>query len=283
MTVYADEAWLLNGAVDYLLLVCGAKLGGGQLCRLRLIAAAGLGGTYAAAALLPQLGFLRLVPMKLASLAAMVLVAYGWGRQTLRAGLLFLAASCAFAGAAFAAAQVFGTGVLVLPGGVYYPVSMLGLLLLAGLVYALCYTVFACTAQHGGGEIQAVTLQLDGRRTQIRALRDTGCTLKDPMTGERVLVAEGGALQRLLPEAGITSQELLDPAALMLRLKACYPQLAFRLLPYRAVGTAAGLLLAARCSVLLGTGEKRDRLTAFSPTPVSDGGNYDAWMGGTLC
>ena len=27
MKVYADEAFLLNGAVDYLLLVCAAKLG----------------------------------------------------------------------------------------------------------------------------------------------------------------------------------------------------------------------------------------------------------------
>ena len=32
MTVYADEAFLLNGAVDYLLLVCAAKLGGGASC-----------------------------------------------------------------------------------------------------------------------------------------------------------------------------------------------------------------------------------------------------------
>ena len=35
MTVYADEAFLLNGAVDYLLLVCAAKLGGGRILRLR--------------------------------------------------------------------------------------------------------------------------------------------------------------------------------------------------------------------------------------------------------
>ena len=34
MTVYADEAFLLNGAVDYLLLVCAAKLGGGRILRL---------------------------------------------------------------------------------------------------------------------------------------------------------------------------------------------------------------------------------------------------------
>ena len=29
VTVYADEAFFLNGAVDYLLLMCAAKLGGG--------------------------------------------------------------------------------------------------------------------------------------------------------------------------------------------------------------------------------------------------------------
>ena len=43
MTVHADEAFLLNAAVDYLLLICGAKLGGGRLLRLRFALAAALG------------------------------------------------------------------------------------------------------------------------------------------------------------------------------------------------------------------------------------------------
>ena len=150
MTVYADEAFLLNGAVDYLLLVCAAKLGGGRILRLRLALAAAFGGVYAAAALFPALAFLRQLPVKLASLAAMLLIAFGAGRGTLRTGALFFAAVCAFGGAAVAAAQLFGTGVLVLPGGTFYAVSGLGLLLLAGILYALCYTVFACTVQHGG-------------------------------------------------------------------------------------------------------------------------------------
>ena len=191
MTVYADEAFLLNGAVDYLLLVCAAKLGGGRILRLRLALAAAFGGVYAAAALFPALAFLRQLPVKLASLAAMLLIAFGVGRGTLRTGALFFAAVCAFGGAAVAAAQLFGTGVLVLPGGTFYAVSGLGLLLLAGILYALCYTVFACTVQHGG-EIRTLRLRLGGRSVQVRALHDTGCTLRDPMTGERVLVAEAG-------------------------------------------------------------------------------------------
>ena len=262
MTVYADEAFLLNGAVDYLLLVCAAKLGGGRILRLRLALAAAFGGVYAAAALFPALAFLRQLPVKLASLAAMLLIAFGAGRGTLRTGALFFAAVCAFGGAAVAAAQLFGTGVLVLPGGTFYAVSGLGLLLLAGILYALCYTVFACTVQHGG-EIRTLRLRLGGRSVQVRALHDTGCTLRDPMTGERVLVAEAGVLQALL-------------------LKTRDPALPARLLSYRSVGTQAGLLLCLRCEAQDGPGEMKRCLAAFSPTPVSDGGSYHALIGGEI-
>ena len=281
MTVYADEAFLLNGAVDYLLLVCAAKLGGGRIARLRLLAAAVFGGLYAAAALFAPLGVLQGLPTKLMSLAVMLLIAFGVSRETLRTGLLFLAAVCAFAGAAVLAAQLFGTGVLVLPGGTFYAVSVLGLLLLAGLLYLLCYTVFSCTAQHGG-EIRPLTLLYGGNQAPIRALHDTGCTLRDPMTGERVLVAEAGALQALLPDIPITPAALADPAELLLRLKTRDPALPARLLSYRSVGTQAGLLLCLRCEAQEGTGEQKRCLAAFSPTPVSDGGSYHALIGGEI-
>lgn len=53
------RGFLLNGAVDYLLLICAAKLGGGRIARLRLLAAALFGGLYAAAALFAPLGVCR--------------------------------------------------------------------------------------------------------------------------------------------------------------------------------------------------------------------------------
>ena len=281
MTVYADEAFLLNGAVDYLLLVCAARLGGGRIARLRLLAAAVFGGLYAAAALFAPLGVLQGLPTKLMSLAVMLLIAFGVSRETLRTGLLFLAAVCAFAGAAVLAAQLFGTGVLVLPGGTFYAVSVLGLLLLAGLLYLLCYTVFSCTAQHGG-EIRPLTLLYGGNQAPIRALHDTGCTLRDPMTGERVLVAEAGALQALLPDIPITPAALADPAELLLRLKTRDPAFPARLLSYKCVGTQVGLLLCLRCEIEVKPGVRKRCLAAFSPTSVSDGGNYDALIGGTI-
>ena len=281
MTVYADEAFLLNGAVDYLLLLCAAKLGGSGIRRLRLALAAALGGVYAAAELFPAMAFLRQLPLRGISAAGMLLIAFGAEKQTLRAGALFFAAACAFAGAAVAAAQLFGTGVLVLPGGTFYAVSFLGLLLLAGLLYMLCNTVFACTAQHGG-QIRQLTLLYGKNHACIRALHDTGCTLRDPLTGERVLVAEAGALRALLPDVPITPGALADPAELLLRLKTRDPTLPARLLSYKCVGTQAGLLLCLRCELMVRPGVRKRCLAAFSPTSVSDGGNYDALIGGTI-
>ena len=56
----------------------------------------------------------------------------------------------------------------------------------------------------------------------------------------------------------------------------------WRLLPYRAVGVERGMLLAVKAdSVTVGTENFGRLLVALSPTPVSDGGAYQALIGGT--
>ena len=86
------------------------------------------------------------------------------------------------------------------------------------------------------------------------------------------------AAKRLFPaELSLTAEDFAAPAALALRLQAEAP----RLIPYRAVGVASGLLLALPCEITIGT-ETKHGLVAFSPTPVSDGGAYDALTGGVI-
>ena len=47
--IYVDTLFLLNGIIDYLLLLAAARLAGEPLRRLRFGAAAALGGAYAVA------------------------------------------------------------------------------------------------------------------------------------------------------------------------------------------------------------------------------------------
>ena len=282
VTIYLDELFTLNTALNYLLLAGSARLGGGALRRWRLLLAAALGGIYAAAALVPELCFLRAGGMKAVAAAVMLLTAFGVSARTVRLGALFLALAFCLGGAAFLCTQALGGEVLLLPSGAYYPVSMAGLLALAGCGYLVAYIVFSRLAEHGGGEITALTLTANGRSTELRALHDTGNTLHDPITNERVLVADLCAAQALLPEAALSAERLARPDALVTELSVRYPGLRFRLIPYRAVGTHAGLLLALRCIVTDGRGRKRTVMTAFSPTPVSDGGNFNALTGGCI-
>ena len=56
--IYVDTLFLLNAVVDYLLLLCAARLAGEPLHRIRFGIGAVLGGLYAVALFLPGLMFL---------------------------------------------------------------------------------------------------------------------------------------------------------------------------------------------------------------------------------
>ena len=279
MKVYADVLFALNACVNYLMLLVSARVAGAHIRRVRLALAGGLGGLYAVAVLLPGLGVLQGVWMKALVWAAMLVVAFGATKKTLRLGLLFLAASFAFGGVVFALMQLLGAGVMVLPGGAFYPVSAGALLTLAGVTYLAAWLVFSRLGEHTGGQIATLTLFLGAHTVTVRALRDSGNTLKDPITNEPVLVASWQTAAQLLPEANLQQAEFSDPAALLRRLAEQNPALRLRLVPYRAVGTQSGLLLAARCTAGQ-AGRRRPALVAFSPTSVSDAGNYEALTGG---
>lgn len=161
---------------------------------------------------------------------------------------VYCAMGCLFAGLVLAFTQLTGTGLLQLPGGGFYPVSALALLSIGALCLAIVRLLFAGSLQHAARSFETLELRLGEHAVTLRALVDTGNTLKDPMTNEPVLVLDWSAgRQGFLPESHLQEQDFLYPAALMRRLMREYPDLRARLVPYRAVGVSQGLLLAVRC------------------------------------
>lgn len=284
MTVYVDSLFVLNAALDYLLLLGAARLGGLPARRRRSLGAAALGGLYAAGCVAPGLELLRALPCRALALAAMVLLAAGAGRAAIRLGVVFLGLSFAFGGLVFVLAEVFGTGLTLINGAAYYPVSAGALVLTAAAVYFLSRTVLARLVQHAGGELVEVELRMGTRSARLTALRDTGNTLRDPATNEGVLVADWRIAKAILPAAaceGLDGAGFAQPAELLPRLARAEPAGKWRLIPYRAVGSEGAMLLAMRCdAVRVGGKTVRGGLVAFSPNAVSDGGGYMALVGG---
>jgi stage II sporulation protein GA (sporulation sigma-E factor processing peptidase) len=276
--VYIDVLFLLNVTVDYLLLLASARITGDVICRPRLACGALLGGAYAAAIFLPGWQWLAHPLCKLALAALMVLVGFWKSPRLLRVLLVFFCASAALGGVVLAL-QLLGTGGLTLENGVLYTGFDLRLLLVTVIV---CYGVLSCVfrraARHGhrGGELSAARLVLGEKSLTLNVLLDTGNTLTEPLNNRPVMVAEARAVASLLPP----DADPADPVRSVARLADDPMGRRFRLLPYRAVGVAHGLLLAVRTDkVVLGSRELKGLLVALSPTPVSDGGGYQALMG----
>lgn len=257
MTVYLDLALVLNFLVDGLLLLGTNRLAGHPPGWKRCALAAALGGAYGCACLIPGLTFLGSTLWRLVFLGLMGAVAFGMGKSAWKKCLLFVLLSMALGGLAV------GMG-----GGSFWM-----LVLSAGVLWLLCRVGF------GGqtvGARQYVPLELrhQGKQLRLTALIDTGNGLRDPITGEAVLVV-GPDEARIL--TGLSPQQLRSPVTTV--SQGVVPGL--RLVPYRAVGQHSGMLLAMRIRECNLGGRKGPVLVAFAPEKIGNDG-YHALAGGCL-
>ena len=256
--VYLDLVVLLNFLVDLLLLLGTNRLAGYPPGLGRAALAAALGGIYGGACLLPGFRFLGNTLWRVVSLGLMGVLAFGTGSGTVRRCTLFVLLSMALGGIAGG----LGSG------------SFWSLVPAAAGVCGLCLVGFRGRAD--GGKYIPVTLYHNGRRVEMTALHDTGNTLRDPVTGDRVLVAGAEAARYL---AGLTPEELSAPVETMASGRV--PGL--RLIPYRAVGQSQGMLLGLRISKAK-VGKREMGLTvAFAPAGLGNGsGEFEALIGGMV-
>lgn len=275
--IYIDRVAALNLAVDYLLLLTTATLAGTPLRRLRFGLGAAIGAAYAVLALvLPPLSH----PLcKLGAGALMALCAFRREVRPWRLAALFGLLSGGLAGVLLALEGLGGAPLLrrFRCGGV----SCAVLLGAAAAFYLLLRLYFRQGARHEGGEVMDIEVVVMGRRCRLRALRDSGNSLRDPVRGQPVLVVEAAALTALWPpEAAVILRSTAPPEEKMAQLHRAGVPLPFVLLPFQAVGTVGGLLLACRSDYLqLGRRRLPHILVALTDTPVGAGGYQALWGG----
>ena len=257
MGIYLDLVIILNFLVDYLLLLGTNRLAGFPPGYGKSALAALLGCVYAAGCLMPGLSFLGNTLWRAVSLAFMAGIAFGWNRSGVQRGAVFLLLSMALG------------GIAVGFGG-----SSFGVLTASALgLWVLCRVSF----RGGLGQREYVPVELawKDRKVRLTALRDTGNQLRDPLTGEQVLVAGGDVAEELL---GLSAQQLRHPVEL---LKAGdFPSL--RLIPYHAVGQKGSLLPALRLRGAKIGNTYADPLVAFAPEALAKGSVYRMLTGGVV-
>ncbi len=268
MTVYVDTLFLTNGLVDYLLLLLTGRVLGTGLNRLRLALGACLGGCYAVCCFLPWGEFLARWPVKLAFGGLMVLIGYGGNRRLLRCVAVFFGLSCAMGGGLYAL-ELLGGGLSLERGVVLTPLDFKAVILASALCWCVLTIAFRGLARHSRlkGELIPLKIALHGRSIQVTALVDTGNGLTDPLTGSCVAMLEWQEALPLIPT--LTEDMVCQPSAGLTRSG----EVPWRLVPYRAVGTSGGLLLAFKPDSITSAGKPRpERLVALTAQRLSDSG-----------
>jgi len=247
MTVYlvAGLAFL----VEFILLLGAGHIWGSFPNLWRCATGAMIGAVYTLACLIPDFAFLNSVLWRILFTVLTGLAAYdGDPVQSIRFSLLYLAVSLlaqAAEGENLPAAGLAAAGLWMLCGSARY-----------------------------GRILVPLELRRGGKQLKLTALRDTGNTLRDPVTGEQVLVLSPEAAFTL---TGLTVQQLRSPLDTLQR----HPIPGLKLIPYRAVGSS-GFLLGLRFPDARIGGRRRSIVAAFAPEGLGRGEAYQALAGGFL-
>lgn len=243
---------LLNFLVDFLLLMGANRLAGFPHMPIRCILAAGISGIYGGLCL--KYSFLGMFLWHLVSLVLISAVAYGISITMLRRGALFILLRLAV-------------------GGIASGHRGMGLLAAAAVVIVICLLGFggrACSREY-----IPVELCYNGKKLRLLAIRDTGNMLRDPITGQAVLVVDAEAGQTLL---GLSLAQLADPIEAV--ASASVPGL--RLLPYRSIGSPQGMLAAIRLENTKIGDFRGSTVVAFAPQKLDSEGIYRGLTGGIV-
>lgn len=256
MVIYLDTVMGLNFLVDFLLMLGTNQLSGFPADWKRAAAAAALGGIYGGVCLIPGFHFLGNALWRLVSLGLMGTIAFGWSRSALKRCGVFLLLALALGGLASSM------------GRSDFP----GLVLCASMLWLLCRFSFRNSVS--AGEYIPLEITHEEKKLCLRALRDTGNTLRDPVTGEPVLVISAEAAGAL---TGLTMEQLSRPMETLAQGR--IPGL--RLIPYQTVGGGGLLLAKVFPDVKLGTRHQK-AIVAFDTGSLGKVDGFQALTGGNV-
>lgn len=251
-----DLALVLKMAVNFLLLLGTNRLSGYPIGVGRSAMAAAAGYVFTAVSLLPGFHFLDHFLWRGLVMVLICMIAFGTDRNLLHRGTLFILLSMALCGVTVGISRGGFWGAVAAGAGL----SLLWLIGFPG---------------NGAGNLVNVELSNGDTNLHLTGLRDTGNLLRDPITGQQVLVTGPEVANAL---TGLTKEQLRDPVKTLSGCK--IPGL--RLIPYRTVGQENGLLLAVRIPKVRIGSWRGSSLVAFAAEGLSMDGTYQILTGGSV-
>lgn len=271
--LYIDVFFALNLTLDYLLLILTAKLSGVPVLRWRALLSGGVGALLAILLFFVPCNIPVALLLKSGVGWLMVLLAFGIQERKKRLRLtgVLLVQAFLFAGAMYWL-QSLGVGRIDLQNGVaYFQVSGRQIVLCAVIAFFAVQFIFSDRALKLEKRRLPLTVTLDGRTVSTSVLVDSGNLLREPVSGQPVvLLAPLVAAALFPPEIGAVLRQGTgwEPLALFQQLVERTDTKA-RLIPLHTAQNRQGIIIAVKpTSIIVKTGEREDYWIGISPADI---------------
>ena len=201
-TVYIDVLITVNIFIDFFLILCTKTLLHISQKLSRLIFGAVLGGVFSLAALLPRIPFGLNLIFDAALAVPIILVSFGFCsfKLFLKRFIVYFFCSFFFCGIMIFVYTSFKPKSMEIYNDViYFNISPFLLIILT----LVCYYAMKLWGRFSGSEISksVCTVRVFDREKQaeFKALVDSGCHVREPFSGDYVIIAEKELLQELEP------------------------------------------------------------------------------------
>lgn len=242
----------LNAVVNYLLLHGAASVSGVSTKNGRIFVGAFAGGLYGGICVVYGETVAAANVVRLLILGVIGIISFGLDRQSMRAVLLFFIHNITL------------DGIMELTRRT----DSVSMIIASGTIAMLCR--FLRIESVSEKRFAKIVINYRGKAVALNAFHDTGNSLIDPITGERMLVISSQAACEL---TGLTKQELASPINTL-----CQRRIrGLRIVPFSSVGKENGLMLAMRFSDASVDGKPVKIVAAFASEGMNE---YDALMGG---
>lgn len=248
MTVYLDIILIENLCMNYIILLATGLIVKNKINGLRILLSSLLGSIYAVSSYVTNLEIYSTIIMKIILSITMIYLAFNPKnlKQMLKQLVIFYLTSFAFGGCAFALLYFIRPQDILMKDGVYIGTYPLKIAILGGIVG---FVVINISFKIIKGRINKksmfcdVEIYLKDKVSEVHALIDTGNLLKEPITGNSVIVVEKEKLYNLIPETILDNiEEIMYGGKNLEDIDTEYIS-KLRLIPFSSLGTPNGMLI----------------------------------------
>lgn len=203
MTIYIDVLVTVNIFIDFFLLMCIRRFLNIRAKLFRLIFGSLTGGILSLTALLPEIptGLNIIIDIAFAS----IIVFITFGRTDIKSYIkrvaVYFGISFFFCGIMIFIYTAFKPkGMAISNDFVYFDISPVLLIILTLVCYYILKLINRLTKGDISKRVCNVMIENNGITATFGAVLDTGCSVKEPFSGEYVIIAEKSLLEGITPD-----------------------------------------------------------------------------------